>query len=267
MLVIVMAAAAGSVVMLVFVVVVTAAATALAMIVRFRGMGVLVVMVVVMPAAAPFAVPMTVPMTVPMAVLMPMVMIVAVIMTMMMIVVIVMVVLCLEVGAALGVEGCLDRADLAAEARYHLLDHVVAADAQARTHDLHRQVAVAEVPGELKQVIRTLGADLAERFGRADHLDEAPIFQLHRVAGAQGHGLLEVEQEFKATHCVKRDPPPVTIVEFQHDAVRRLALPVALRDHFIGPDHLGSFNSIASRGARPHCGSSRRKRGREPAGS
>lgn len=262
MLVIVMAAAARSVVMLVFVVMVTAAAPALAMIVRFRGTGVLVVMVVVMPAAAPFAVPMTVLMTV----LMGMVMIVAMIM-MMMIVVIVMMVLCLEIGAALGVEGRLDRADLAAEARYHLLDHVVAADAQARTHDLHRQVAVAEVPGELKQVIRTLGADLAERFGRADHLDEAPVLQLHRVAGAQGYGLFEVEQEFKATHGAKRDPPPVTIVEFQHDAVGRLALPVALRDHFTGPDHLGSFNSIASRGARPHCGSSRRKRVKEPAGS
>ena len=265
MLVIVMAAAARSVVMLVFVIMVTAAAPALAMIMRFRGMGVLmivmVIVIVVMPAAALFAVAVAVLM--PM--LMGMVMIVAVIMTMMMIVVIVM--LCLEVGAALGVEGCLDRADLAAEARYHLLDHVVAADAQARAHDLHRQVAVAEVPGELKQVIRTLGADLAERFGRADHLDEAPIFQLHRIAGAQGHGLLEVEQEFKATYGVKHDPPPVTIVEFQHDAVRRLALPVALRDHFTGPDHLGSFNSIASRGARPHCGSSRRKRGREPAGS
>lgn len=249
MLVIVVTAAPRSVMVLVLVAVVTAAASAFAGCVRVRHVvlvAVVMSMIVVMVASAAFAVIVGVVfgMVVPISF-----MSMSFMRVMMVMMVVVRAVMGLKVGAALGIEGRFDPADLAAKANHHFLDHVIAADAQPPPDDLHRQMAIAEVPGELEQMIGALGADLAERFGRANHLDEAPVLELHRVAGAQGDRLRQVEQEFQPAHGAQRDPPTVTLVEFEHDAVRRFALPVASCDHFVRQDHLEFLSSIAARDA------------------
>src|SRR5258708_10826241 len=63
------------------------------------------------------------------------------------------------VGAALGVEGLLDLADLGPLVLQHVGDDVVAADQDAVGLDGGGQVAVADVPGEADQRLGARGAD------------------------------------------------------------------------------------------------------------
>ena len=58
------------------------------------------------------------------------------------------------IGAAFGIERRLDLDDARAEPLHHRLDDVVAADAQPFRHDLRRQMAVAEMPGDPDQMMR-----------------------------------------------------------------------------------------------------------------
>ena len=57
-----------------------------------------------------------------------------------------------RVRAALGIERRLDLDDARAQPLHHRLDDVIASDAQAFRHDLGRQMAIAEMPGNPDQM-------------------------------------------------------------------------------------------------------------------
>jgi hypothetical protein len=141
------------------------------------------------------------------------------------------------IGAAFGIEWRLDLDDACAEPLHHRLDHVVPADAQAFRHDLGRQMAVAEMPGDTDQMQRIGAADFDQRLGSGDHLDQAAVFQHQRVAAAQRDGVFQVEQEFKPARARHRHPPPVPIVEIEHHGIgggfrpAMLALNACCSDH------------------------------------
>jgi hypothetical protein len=63
------------------------------------------------------------------------------------------------IGAAFGIERRLDLDYPGAKAFHHRLDDVIAPDPQAFRHDLRRQMAVAEMPGDPNQVLRVLPAN------------------------------------------------------------------------------------------------------------
>lgn len=193
---------------------------------------VFMIMVMIMPAAAGFIVMMVI---VPVAVV---------------IVPVIMGVMRFKVGPAFGIERRLDGAHLAAEALDHRVDDVIAADAQAAAGDLHGEVPVAEVPGEAQQVLGVFGADLAQRFGRADNLHEPPVLQLHRVARAQGDRRRQIEQEGQAADGFHRDAAAMPVVEIEHDGIGGLALPVASGDDIGGAQHGSSPQEVRIRGCR-----------------
>src|ERR1700681_564957 len=101
------------------------------------------------------------------------------------------------IGAALGIERCLDLDHARAQTFDHRLDDVVAPYPQALRGDLRRQMAVAEMPGDAHQMLRIGSANLDQRLGCGDHLDQPAVLQHQRIAAAQGDGGFEVEQEFK----------------------------------------------------------------------
>ncbi len=136
----------------------------------------------------------------------------------------------LEIGAALGVERGLDRPQPAAEPRNHRFDDVVAADAQPAAGNLHRQVAVAEMPGEAQQVFGAFGTDFGQRLGGPYDLDQAAIGKAHGIAGAKGDRFRQIEQELQPADRLKRDPAAVAVVEIEHDGIRRLPAPIAAGD-------------------------------------
>src|ERR1700693_4646915 len=67
----------------------------------------------------------------------------------------------------LRIEGGVERAELGAQAAQHILEHVIAADADFAADDLHVGVAIAEMPGQPHRVERAAGRDFDQRFGLA----------------------------------------------------------------------------------------------------
>jgi len=88
------------------------------------------------------------------------------------------------VSSALGIEGRLDLHHACAKLRRHFGDNVIAANAQAFCQYLSRQMTIAEMPGEARQVPRVGAANLEERFGRSDDFYQAAVFEHQRIAAA-----------------------------------------------------------------------------------
>ena len=141
------------------------------------------------------------------------------------------------IGAALGIERRLDLDHARAETFHHGLDHMVAADPQALSHDLRRQMTVAEMPADPDQMLRIVAADFGQRLRRRHHLDQPAVFQNQRVAAAQRHRVFKVEQEFQPARTGHRHPPPMAVVEAKHDGIGRRLIPAVMRQHARGPDH------------------------------
>lgn len=153
----------------------------------------------------------------------------------------------LGIGAAFRIERRLDLDHARTEPFDHRLDDMIAADAQALAHDLRRQVAVAQMPGEPHQMMRIVGADLQQRLRCCNDLDQATIFEHERIATAQGDGVLEVEQKCEPARAGHRHPPPMAVVEIEHDGIGGGLSPSMLSKHTRGADHAGTpilFNSV-----------------------
>jgi hypothetical protein len=120
---------------------------------------------------------------------------------------------------------------------------MVAADPQAFWHDLRRQVAVAEMPGDPHQMERIGASDFDQRLGSSDHLDQAAVLQHQCVAAAQRDGVFEIEQEFEPTRAGHRHPPPVPVVEIKHDGVGGGVRPAMLAQNFGRADHFTLLKS------------------------
>jgi hypothetical protein len=169
-----------------------------------------------------------------------MVMIVAVVVAMMIVAMIMMAVRMFRgggIGAAFGIEWRFDFDDFGAEALHHVLDHVIAADAQPLGHDLRRQMAIAEMPGDTHEMTGIGAANLDQRFGGCDHLDHAAVFQHQTVAAAQCDSLGKVEQEFQATGARHRHASAMAPVEIEDDGIGGLFRPARLAEHLGGADH------------------------------
>jgi hypothetical protein len=145
------------------------------------------------------------------------------------------------IGAAFGIERRLDLDHARAQPPDHRLDNVVAADPQALWHDLGRQMAVAEMPGDADQMMRVGAPDLGQRLGRSHYFDQPAILEHQRVAAAQRHRVFQVEQELKSPGAGHRHPPPVPIIEIEHDGIGRRLLPAMLPENFRGADHVEAF--------------------------
>jgi hypothetical protein len=141
------------------------------------------------------------------------------------------------IGAAFVIERRLDLDHARTEALHHGFDDVVAADAQALGHDLRRQMAIAEMPTDANKVVWIVAADLEQRLGRGDHLDQPTVLQHQRIAAAQRDGILQVEQELEPPRPRHRHAAAVSIVEIEHDRIRRRFREAVLSPDLRRPDH------------------------------
>ena len=129
------------------------------------------------------------------------------------------------IGAAFGIERRLDLDHAGTKAFHHRLDHVIAPDPQAFRHDLRRQMAIAEMPGDPNQVLRVLPANFEQRLRRRDDFDQPVIVEHQRIAAAQRNRVFQIEQELQSPRAGHRHPPPVTVVEIEHDGIGRRLRP------------------------------------------
>jgi len=153
-----------------------------------------------------------------------------------------------RIGAAFGIERRLDLDDPRAQPLHHRLDDMIAADAQALRHDLRRQMAVAEMPGDPDQMQGIGAADFEQRLRGRHHLDQPSVFQDQRITAAQRDRVLQIEQEFESARARHRHTPPVAVVEIEHDGIGRGVRPAILAQNFCRADHANTphSSSVAS---------------------
>ena len=143
-----------------------------------------------------------------------------------------------RIGATFGIERRLDLDDTGAETLHHLLDHMIAADAQTFRHDLCRQMAIAEMPGETHEMTGIGAANLDQRLGCSHHLHTATVFQHQGIAAAQGDGVFQIEQEFQSARSRHHHAAAMAIVEVENDGVDGRFNPVVLADDGSRADHV-----------------------------
>jgi hypothetical protein len=145
------------------------------------------------------------------------------------------------IGAPFGIEWRLDLDHARAQSLHHRLDDMVAPDTQAARRDLRRQMAVAEMPGDPNQMLRIGAANLGQRLRRRDDLDQPVIVEHQRIAAAQHGGIFQIQQEFKPARACHRHPPPMAIVEIEHDGIGRRLAPAMWAADLRGADHAVFF--------------------------
>ena len=130
-----------------------------------------------------------------------------------------------DIGAPFRVEWRFDLDNACAEAPRHIFDHMIAPDAQALFQQFGRQVTVAQMPGDSHKRGRVGGANLRQLLRRGDDFDDPSVLKRQPVAGAQHHGVRQVEQKSEAAHAGHCDAPAIALVIFKDDRVGRLAGP------------------------------------------
>ena len=106
-------------------------------------------------------------------------------------------------------------------------------------------MAIAEVPGEPDQMLRIAALDFDQRLGRGNDLDQPPVVEHQRVAAAERDRMLQVEQEFEPAGAGHRQPPPVPVIEIEHDGIGRGLAPAVLRLNLRGAHHRNILGSLS----------------------
>jgi len=126
-----------------------------------------------------------------------------------------------RVSAGLRIERRLDRFDVTAEAFDHVPDDVIGANANAVAKQLHRQMAIAEMPGDADQFTLVMGVDFQQWLRPGADMNDAAAIQREPVAVAETYGLREVDQQFVALLRDQNDPAAMAAVEVDQDLIRR----------------------------------------------
>jgi mannose-6-phosphate isomerase-like protein (cupin superfamily) len=121
--------------------------------------------------------------------------------------------------ARLRIERCIDRGGSSAQAGHHLLQHVIAADAQPVADDLHIGVAVAEMPSQLHQRERRPRRDLDQRLGLPYHQHDPAIVEHDAVAVAQRDGLVQIQQKLGPMLALEHDAAAMPVACIEHDEI------------------------------------------------
>ena len=133
----------------------------------------------------------------------------------------------------------------AAEARHHLGDDMIGADAQAVPNRLQRQMPVAEMPGDPQQGGAILGLDVEHRLRRRAYADKTAAVEFEAIAVGEMMGPRQIEQKNLARIGDEPDAAAMAVeVGEGHRVERRLLPPMAAMVHRDRPPHLVSRPSL-----------------------
>src|SRR3569623_2331093 len=150
----------------------------------------------------------------------------------------------LRIGAVLGIEYRVDECERRAETAQHLLQHMIATDAQAVADDLHFGAPIANVPGEPRQRVRGGGGELDQRLRLAGDADDSAVLDDQRVAIAELRRPRQIEQVGGAVLADENDTAAMPVLRVEHDEIGRArGIPAARRLDVADALHLRSTRS------------------------
>ncbi len=122
-----------------------------------------------------------------------------------------------RVRTGLRIEWGMDRIDMAAETFDHLCDNVIGSNADAIAQQLHRQMAIAEMPGDANEFAGPMGVDFQQLLGLGTNPDDAGLHH-QSIAVAKPYCLRQVDQYFGSGQRGENDTAPkAMIVVDQHE--------------------------------------------------
>lgn len=129
-----------------------------------------------------------------------------------------------RVGSALGIERRLDARNFRAEFHHQFFKHMIATDANAVGENLRGHMAIAEMPGDAREVMRIACGDFGDGLACRDHPNHAAILQLQPVAVVEHRRFGKIEQEYGVAVAAHGDAATVPPVMRQFDGIgfRRL---------------------------------------------
>jgi hypothetical protein len=131
-----------------------------------------------------------------------------------------------RIGTAFRLEWRFDFDNLGAEASRHVGDDVIAPDAKRPPQQLRRQVPIAQMPGQAREMVSVVATDFQQSFARGDDLDQAAVLENERVTTAQpGAADRKVKQKLYSALSDHRHAAPLAFIVIEHDAVSRIAGP------------------------------------------
>ena len=123
-----------------------------------------------------------------------------VVMVVMVMIVMIMPVLGLRISAAFRIKRGFNQRNFSAKPAHHIFNHMVTTDADTIIKNLHRQMAIAEVPGHIGKLPRAAAANFSQRLRLAEHFDQAAIIEHDGIARAQHNGFRQIEQKLETPH-------------------------------------------------------------------
>lgn len=150
------------------------------------------------------------------------------------------------VGAALRLKRRLNDGNRSAEATDHVLQNGIAGDTDTVGQQLGRYMAVAEMPGETREMMRILRHDFRDRLFSGSDGDDAAIIEQQAVPVLQTSRVFQIEQERHVALTAHGNAAAVAAVMRQHDAIGGAGgLPAAGGQDRTGTDHGQSPRSMS----------------------
>ena len=125
----------------------------------------------------------------------------------------------LPVGAGLGLERRLDCGEMRAKAAQHLFQHAIPPDAQPLAQDLNIGVAVSDMPGEPRKLLRTSRRDLDQRLALAGNQDDGAVVEQEAVAVVQHGRVRKIEQDLCAPLAAQDHAATMALIRIEHHPV------------------------------------------------
>ena len=128
-----------------------------------------------------------------------------------------------RISAGLRIERGFNRIDMTAKSLDHRLDDVVGSDADAVAEQLHRQMAVAEVPGDADEFSFVVGVNLKQRFGLRANANHPARGGNETVAIPQTDRLGQIDQHLGPGYRCQDDTSAEAAVVVDQHVSRSLA--------------------------------------------
>jgi hypothetical protein len=143
-------------------------------------------------------------------------------MVMVMIVVVMMVPSAGRVRTGFRIERRFDRLDVPAQTFNHVLDHMIGANSDPVAKQLHRQMAIAQMPRDTHQLAIVMRVDFQQRFRPGSDADHAAALQRQPIPVAQPNRLGEINQHFAARFRCQNDTAAMAAIEVDQHLIGRI---------------------------------------------
>ena len=112
--------------------------------------------------------------------------------------------------------------ELRSQAFEHGFDHMVGSNAKDCATDLGRQMSVAQMPGQTRQLFGISMADLYYRLRSRLYFEPSPVMQPQSVSIGHSDRLRQIEEDLFALIRYQTNASTVTLFEIKSDGSRSL---------------------------------------------